>query len=84
MSEAILGQDTLDGAHRGQGAYGMLMKLIADGFCTTGQAAVVEIKSVHHNDLFDFLAGIENLLHRGVGSSYLRAGERQMACRPCR
>jgi hypothetical protein len=39
---------------------------------------------LHHHELFDFSPGVENFFHRGFGPSDLRAGERQMACRPCR
>ena len=47
----------------------------ADGLCAAGQSTIIEIKSLHYNELFDFSPGIEHLVHSGFGLRYLRVGE---------
>jgi hypothetical protein len=65
MSEMVLKEDAFNGAQRRQRANPVLFQEVTNGIRTAREAAVIEMKPLEDNDLFDFCTGEEGLSHRG-------------------
>ena len=58
MSQAIAGEDALDGADGGERSEAIFVEESSYGIGSTGQPSIVEMEPFHDNDLFDLVAGV--------------------------
>jgi hypothetical protein len=68
VSQAIAGEDALDGADGGERSYAFLVEEISDGFGSAGDTFIVEMEPFHDDDLFDLVAGAVKI--RGGGLAH--------------